>query len=380
MPHARSRWITPLFHKKLKAWPVVCILGPRQCGKSTFLRDLAFKPGKSTYETFDLLATRRNAEQSPELFLKTPDVFPLILDEAQKVPHVFDEIKAIVDRRRAPGRYVLSGSVQFSRKTGIRESLTGRTATIRMEPLTLLESLDGERPELAAIRRAFERGGMPAVCFSRDASVRTDYWEQWLETTCERDLRFFGQGKLSGDLARGILEECARLELPMASEIARKVRVDSRRIKSHLAALADLFVLREVHPHPGGVGKPIYLPFDSGLAGHLGADLRRLWQTWFLVEHLVRKTLRGVTPETPRYYLTQRGSFVDFAAGETFHLFCEAPFPSRRERMTLDAATRKFAKVEARVHCATEQPPARLGPRQEAVPWSFALDPKTPTG
>ena len=110
MTHTRKRAVLPEFRKKLKAWPIV-----------------------------SLLTTRRRAENSPELFLKTVEVFPLVLDEVQKVPHIFDELKAIVDVKRIPGRYVLTGSVQFSRKIGIRESLTGRSATVRLDTMSILE-------------------------------------------------------------------------------------------------------------------------------------------------------------------------------------------------------------------------------------------------
>ncbi|MBI3555456.1 MAG: ATP-binding protein [Deltaproteobacteria bacterium] len=370
MAHTRKRAILPEFRKKLKAWPIVNLLGPRQCGKSTFLRELAFRDKTMTYETFDLLATRRRAENSPELFLKTVEVFPLVIDEVQKVPHIFDELKAIVDIKRIPGRYVLTGSMQFSRKIGIRESLTGRSATVRLDTMSILETRDASPISLADCQRYLARGGMPGVCFMREDSVRTNYWEQWLETICERDLRDFGQGRLSGDLARGILEACATLETPMIADIAKKLQVDSRRIQSHVQALRDLFVLREIAPHEAGVGKALLLPFDCGLAKTLGADSRRRWQVWFATEYLNQRAFRGLPLAPLKFYLTQRGSFIDFVTGTDFHLFCDSPFPSRRAKMTLDAAARKLSHASFKAYCPTEHDSVRLGLRQAAVPWA----------
>ena len=161
----------------MKFWPVVALLGPRQCGKSTFLRELAFNKGGSTYRTFDTSSQRRLALQNPEIYLKNVDTYPLIIDEAHKVPDVFDEIKALVDTKRMPGRFVLSGSVEFSRKTGVRESLTGRCATMRMDSLTISETHSKKALSIKDVLLHLETGGMPGVFAIRDINQRHSYWK-----------------------------------------------------------------------------------------------------------------------------------------------------------------------------------------------------------
>ena len=366
MAHIRVRNLQAIIARELKFWPVVCVLGPRQSGKSTLLRELL---DMGTYRSLDPIGERTRASANPESWLSDVRSFPLIIDEAQKVPTLFDEIKSLVDAKRRPGRYILSGSVQFSKRSGIRESLTGRAAVLRMDPMTLGET-ESSRADLKMIQRYLEHGGMPGVCFLRSGETRASYWEQWLDTTCERDLLQLSIGRLNGTLARQILEQTAILEFPNVANIARALRVDARRITTHLTALRDLFAVREIAPL--AVGKPIWLPFDCGMAHFLGADIRRRLQILFLNECLNAARFAGTAhPEMPKYYLTKRRSFVDFVDARGFHLLSENASPDRRDMMTLLALEKKTAKTRERiqVYCATEQAQARISTRIRAMPW-----------
>ncbi len=68
------------------------------------------------------------------------DKKPLIIDEAQKVPVIFDAIKYSVDERRIPGKFIILGSTEFSKLMLVRESLTGRVSKACLYPFTLAES------------------------------------------------------------------------------------------------------------------------------------------------------------------------------------------------------------------------------------------------
>ena len=360
MAHIKERQIYQYFKKQLKAWPVVCLLGPRQCGKSTFLRELAFKQKISTYRTFDNAADRRRAQSSPEAFLATVEHPPLVLDEAQKVPEIFDEIKALVDNCRIPGSYILSGSVQFSQKVGIRESLTGRTAIIKMDTMTIRETLSEKSKtiSLGNIIQYLHKGGMPGACFMRDAHVREDYWSQWLDTLCERDIRQYSGGRLSTTLTRDIIETIAKLEEPTTVEIARSLRVDSRRITNIIGALTDLFIIREVPPCRYGVGKPLYFLFDCCLATYLGSSQRRLLQIWFLSEYQNQHEFKGTTVKRPEYYRKRGGAFVDFytPSDNSFHVFCEQVTPDAYFIRSAESAIANSSTAKCNIYAATETP------------------------
>ena len=328
--------------------------------------------------SLDKATLRRQAQQSPELLLAGVDSYPLVIDEAHKAPAIFDEIKASVDEQRRPGRYVLSGSVQFSKKVGVRESLTGRTATIRLDTMSVSETLDSKQATLKDLKQYLECGGMPGVCFLRDSGQRNAYWEQWLETTCYRDMKVFSLGRLSGDLARAILEACALEEFPDLSHLSKRLKVASHRVKNHLDALEDLFVIRVVQPDlTAQIRKPLYHLFDAGLAFYLGASLRRRWQSWFLTEAAIQAQLSGKSRHSVTYYRSRRGSFIDFMVGRKLHLFQDQAMITRPELLMARAALRAAKATALEVHIPTDQPERKLEPGILLVPWrvSSALKP-----
>ncbi len=356
MPHLRNRLILHPVQKLLRFWPVISLLGPRQCGKSTFLRDLLFKSTHSfDWVTLDKKADRKLANDNPELFLNRFEKSTLVIDEAHKAPELFDEIKSKVDEKRIPGAFILSGSVNFSRNIGIQESLTGRSALIRMDTMTIPETLSKKDYTLKEMDFYLKKGGMPGVCFTRNEETSQDYWEQWIETTCHRDLQIFSKGKLSGDLAEEVLAQSAKLPLPQIAEIAKTIGVDARRVKTHIEALTELFILRKIEAAGTGIGKAIYLPFDTGLAMHFGASLKRRWQTGFLVHYFNQSQFMSQKAKPVKYYLTSRHSFIDFEIGlNEFHLFCDKPNPGRSELMTIKAAKKANPNHTIYVHCATD--------------------------
>lgn len=89
--------------------PVVCLLGPRQCAKTTLARTLAPRYGYVTFDDADALALARS---DPNEFLAAlPD--PVILDEIQRAPELLRALKLSVDRNRSPGRFLLTGSANL---------------------------------------------------------------------------------------------------------------------------------------------------------------------------------------------------------------------------------------------------------------------------
>src|SRR4051812_45070368 len=106
----------------------------RQVGKSTLLRQIG-----SSYLTLDQEEFLQKLDRGDwsEVESASP---PAVIDEAQKSPRLFDRIKLLVDRRKRPGQFILTGSVRFLSRKQIRESLTGRTSLLELLPLTLAEA------------------------------------------------------------------------------------------------------------------------------------------------------------------------------------------------------------------------------------------------
>jgi len=386
--HQRNRYLFPIILRKRTLWPVLGVLGPRQTGKSTLLRDQVTPKIDARYISFDRGEHRKRAEKSPDYFLSTiagADQ-PLIIDEVQKVPEIFDAVKAAVDERRRPGRFLLTGSTEFSRKTGIRESLTGRIGLLHLYPLTVRETnerafaapwvtgkpLGGVSP--AELNIWLERGGMPGICFLRDAGERNALFQGYLDTSCFRDLQQVVGGKLSGDLALEIMHLMVQLERPNASEIGAKLRADTRRVKRHLEALEALFLIHRLEPHRSGIGKDLFLPFDAGLALHLGAPPAARLKIWAINECLAQHEYAGRPRPKLRYYESSKHSLMDLvleAGGKiTGILLTDEAVPTPYLLRTAVAFRKRLPEVEVRVLAPTSEM-HREAKGISVIPWTM---------
>ena len=117
-----ARHIEPVLNAALADTPVVCLLGPRQAGKTTLVQQLL---PKRAYVSFDYPNLLDAAKNDPSGFVQgLPE--PVILDEVQRVPELLLAIKSVVDHRRTPGRFLLTGSANLLLLPGVQESLAGR--------------------------------------------------------------------------------------------------------------------------------------------------------------------------------------------------------------------------------------------------------------
>jgi uncharacterized protein len=140
--------MTKLFKRELQTelltmasvYPVVTIVGMRQSGKTTLVKSTF--PDKA-YVNLENLDERKLAQEDPRAFLKRyPD--GAMLDEIQQVPELLSYIQAIVDEQQMMGQFILTGSHQFELHESISQSLAGRTAILKLFPLSLKELADND--------------------------------------------------------------------------------------------------------------------------------------------------------------------------------------------------------------------------------------------
>ena len=275
MPHSRDRYLAPLLKKSLKFWPVVCLAGARQVGKSTFLKSLK----GYDYSTLDDLGLLNLATRNPAALL-TP---PCVIDEAQKAPELFDAVKLDVDEKRVPGKFILTGSVRFSKRTLIRESLTGRAKTLQLFPFMCSEALELPfqdrwstlsqrlkiRVQRSELERCLLRGGMPGVFAVRNPAEVRSYWKSLIESYVYRDLLFSIPKNAQPQLALKILKSVAEIlalgESPTFARILRKTGGSRTQVQKHLIGLEDLMVLYRIPHWDSSPTLDQFLPFDSAL-------------------------------------------------------------------------------------------------------------------
>ncbi len=270
--------------------PVVCILGPRQCGKTTLARTL--EPGYA-YLSFDEAATLAFAQQDPTGFVAAlPE--RAILDEVQRVPELLRTLKLAVDRDRRPGRFVLTGSANLLLLPKLGDSLAGRMEVLQLEPLTaaelarkpgrfLAQMLAGElKPRLVStskgdstgIARRVVAGGFPEAVARTE--VRARAWHRsYLRTLLERDVQDVTRVRDVAVVGR-LMELLALRTAELLNVAGLSNDLDMRRetVDRYLAVCERLYLIRRLPPwHRNEATRLIKTPkvhvLDSGLAATL---------------------------------------------------------------------------------------------------------------
>lgn len=274
--------------------PVVCLLGPRQCGKTTLARALAPRYGYVTFDDADALALARS---DPNGFLAAlPD--PVILDEIQRAPELLRALKLSVDRDRRPGRFLLTGSANLLLLPKLGDSLAGRMAIIELQPLTAAEQerapggflstwLAGKlKPILAAspqppappaLAARVVAGGFPEPLTRTPARAR-GWHRDYVRALLERDVQDVARVREPRDLSRLLSLLALRTgELLNISTLSNELDLRRDTVENHLAACERLYLVRRLQPwHRHAAKRLIKTPklhfIDSGLAATL-ADL-----------------------------------------------------------------------------------------------------------
>ena len=136
------RLIEPAIRNALADTPVVCVVGPRQSGKTTLVQNMKTQ---HAFYSLEQDTHYQFASSDPDGFISAlPDY--VCLDEVQRVPALFHAIKVSVDQDRRPGRFLLTGSANPLLVPKASESLAGRMEVVQLQPLTEAEKGTQARP------------------------------------------------------------------------------------------------------------------------------------------------------------------------------------------------------------------------------------------
>lgn len=270
--------------------PVVCLLGPRQAGKTTLARQ--FEP-KYGYVTLDDAATLSFAQSDVSGFVAAlPD--PVILDEVQRVPELLRAIKLSVDRDRRPGRFLLTGSANLLLLPRLGDSLAGRMEVVDLQPLTVAEQarkpghflqalIEGklkpalptaDKPDVPGLARRVVAGGFPEAV--RRMPERARAWHrQYLRAMLERDVREVARVRDPNELSRLLeLLSLRSAQLLNVASLSKELGLRRETVEHYFSVCERLFLVRRLPAwHSNRAKRLIKAPkahlVDSGLAATL---------------------------------------------------------------------------------------------------------------
>lgn len=339
MAHERKRHLAVVLAHLASLSPLIGLLGHRQVGKTTLLEAIC-----RHYVSFDDEDVLASANASPKAFLASLRSPGTAIDECQLAARIFPALKERVRRDRRPGQLYLSGSVRFTSKKLIRESLTGRIMAADLLPLTLSELDRAELPDLlprllrarslsnlpvhALTAREHGRrtrlieqyescGGLPGACFVRNTRLRTQKILDQLETILDRDLRQIHDTTLTLPELTRLLRELALRDgnMPQHQELRRATGITPVTQKKLLFALEATFIVRHIPVEGDRRGTAIFFEdhAEVGVLAQGRIDRDRRW-AGLILRNLREQVAYRVGENAELFqYRTRAGVVVPFA-------------------------------------------------------------------
>lgn len=270
----------------------ILVTGARQVGKTTMLKHLAEGTNR-TYVSLDNAMIRDLAKSDPVLFFQTYKP-PILIDEVQKAPELFEQIKVICDESDEKGLIWLTGSQQYGMMKKVRETLAGRIGILELYSLSEREKngivFDDELDfSLEALRKRRLRvpkndvinvfnhiweGGMPGV-IGVDDELRGEYFNSYIDTYLMRDVAEAG-GITDAVKFRKFLLGCAALtsEQVNYATLAEAADITQPTAKEWLRVLEGLHIIYLLQPYSNNALKrlsktPKLYFCDTGLCAYL---------------------------------------------------------------------------------------------------------------
>lgn len=358
---AIKRRVEEIVQDALKRSPSVALMGPRQVGKTT----IAFNISEVMPSVYLDLESRLDLEKVRDItaFHQANNDKLIILDEVQRLPEVFEQLRGIIDKERRKGKkagqFLFLGSASIDLLRQSSESLAGRIAYIELFPVDILEYEDNAE----SLNTLWLRGGFPESLLAESDKDSIKWRLDFIKTYLERDIPQLGPRIPAVTLERfWTMLAHNQGSVLNASHLARNLDVSGVTINRYLDLMADLLLVRRLKPWTFNIGKrlirsPKIYVRDSGITHALlnistfnallgNPVVGGSWEG-FVIENIMSVVPSGVQPF---YYGTPGGAEIDlileFSAnekwaveikrssspyiGKGFHIACDDVKPHRR--------------------------------------------------
>lgn len=336
------RYLKDNLLQAFKASPVTLLIGPRQSGKTTLMREIGEELGMN-YLTFDSLKQLAAAQEDPEGFIGSLSK-PVIIAEVQRVPQTALPIKLSVDQERVPGSFGLTGSAYPLVAPKLNDSLAGRMFILHMLPLSMSEIQqkksrflelvfdpaavfsEGTHWNRKNMIEIFAAGGYPDA-LALDSIMRDRWYDNLLTTILERDVQDIANIARPRDIAKLLNILAARSSnLLNISELSRISSIPYTTLNHYMVLLESLFlIIRQPAWHLNRTKRLIKMPKiyfgDTGLLiNQLGIGSEPILENGrllgpilenFVFLELKKLSTWALNPIELYHYRTQTGAEVD---------------------------------------------------------------------
>jgi len=232
-----------------KVNPVIAILGPRQCGKTTLARLYAERcDTKSHIYWFDLEDPNDLGRlDAPMLALQELEGL-IVIDEIQKRPDLFPALRVLIDQHRSKQRYLILGSASRDLIQQSSETLAGRISYMELNPFSW--------PEVDDLSKLWLRGGFPDSYLARSNDISWEWRKSYISTFLERDIPNLGIQVPAQTLRRfWMMLAHYHGNIFNASEIGKSLGVAHTTARHYLDILTGTFMVRELPPWMENIDK-----------------------------------------------------------------------------------------------------------------------------
>ena len=235
--------------ESLKRSPVVALLGPRQCGKTTLAQQIA-KSWSKPSDYFDLESPQDlNRLQNAEFSLSSAEGL-VVIDEIQEKPELFSTLRSIVDKKTCKANFLVLGSASPLLVKGASESLAGRIEFVDLTPFNVTDLGYDDLSKL------WYRGGFPRSYLARSTKDSLAWREGFIRTFLQRDLPQLGI-TIPAPAMRRFWTMLAHYhgQTWNASVIARSLGVSDKTVRHYLDILTQTYMIRQLQPWIENIGK-----------------------------------------------------------------------------------------------------------------------------
>lgn len=228
----------------LNTFPVVAVLGPRQCGKSTLAHAIIDGIENSIYLDLEKPSDLQKISE-PELFFDLHKDRLICLDEIQRMPELFPVLRSVIDERKRKGQFLILGSASPNLIRQSSETLAGRIAYFELTPFLFSEIA----AKIQDLNSYFLRGGFPESALARSDIDSLRWRRNFIRTFLERDIPQFGIQIPARTIER-LWKMCAHHhgQLLNQSRLGESMGVSHTTIRSYIDLLSQTFMLRVLLP------------------------------------------------------------------------------------------------------------------------------------